>query len=222
MPSSYPSIASMIDPSLSSTLSHHLTGWIMPPLDGSHNINRILRFNYLHNSTKPLFVYANADEWLQYISWHSAVRATYRIAATLSDIRPSNSVVAICATVDSIMYWTYIYGILAAGHRPFPISPRNSAPIIAHLLKITNSSAIILDSDGALRKTAALALESLDESPQAIKVVLTARSFEQVFGDHNDPTIEEQPKFPMASDIDSEALILHSSGRFVKPLRSFT
>jgi acyl-CoA synthetase (AMP-forming)/AMP-acid ligase II len=219
---------SMVPPPQLPSFSESEHNWVVPPLDGSLNLPQILHFNYMNNGDKPLFAYANTDGSLRRISWRTAVCAAYGVAATLSKSQiPNNSVVAILAQMDFATYWAYVHGILVAGYQPFPVSPRNSAPIVAHLLKITGASAIITNADGGSHRVAMVALDELKETLHHSMLVLIARSFDEIF-DNNDQNIPNSNSAITQtfasleiSDLDAQALILHSSGRHAMQFSHF-
>jgi acyl-CoA synthetase (AMP-forming)/AMP-acid ligase II len=183
-------------------------GWKVPPLDGSLNLSQMLKFNYTNNGEKPLFVYSDSDGSLQHISWYRAVNATYRVAAALSHVRSPQCVIAIFSSMDTITYWAYIHGILAAGHRPFPIAPEDSAHILPQLLKASSASYIIIDAEGPFREVAKSALDILTQESGLVIDVLITQSFGWIFNDeHPSPVVESS-----SLDLDSQAMILHSSG----------
>jgi long-subunit acyl-CoA synthetase (AMP-forming) len=190
------------------------SGWKVPPLDGSLNMPQMLRFNYSHNANKPLFVYVDSDNSLQYVTWRSAVGASYGVASILSNIEvPLRSVVAIFSSMNTMTYWSYMHGIMAAGHQPFPIQVRNHAAAVSRLLKISNTKAIVIDAEGPLHTTAMSAIEEFNKTSSSPISVLTAQSFEQVMSDASTAPVIDEAK--MAADLDSTAMIMHSAGRFV-------
>jgi long-subunit acyl-CoA synthetase (AMP-forming) len=100
------------------------------------------------------------------------------VAALLSSIGiPSHFLIAIFSLMDSITYRSYMHGIMAAGHRPFPIQARNHGAAVARLLKISNTKAIVIDVEEPLHTTAMSAIEEFKKTSSSINVI-TAQLFE--------------------------------------------
>ena len=63
--------------------------------------------------------------------------------------------------VDSITYTTLTLAILRAGHVAFPLSTRNSASAVAHLVRTTGLSALFVSRDAGMGRLVEEALEIL-------------------------------------------------------------
>jgi acyl-coenzyme A synthetase/AMP-(fatty) acid ligase len=105
---------------------------------------------------------------------------------------------------------------MRAGHIPFPISPRNSAPILAHLMSKTSSKILLLSHDTGMRT---LAKEA--NLPEDVKII-DFPTFECLFPPFSSEQKLEKLLLPPLVDItmSDTALILHSSGStaFPKPI----
>ena len=55
-------------------------------------------------------------------------------------------------------------GIIRAGHTVFPISPRNSAPAVAHLLTKTGTQHVFVGPESALQDLAAMSLKLMKDA----------------------------------------------------------
>ena len=110
---------------------------------------------------------------------------------------------------DAITYSAVLLGILRAGHIAFLVSPRNSAAAVADLLNKTNCTHVLASQDPHMSRLVEEALAAIDGVIQH-----AMPEFEHLFSPEG-TTMEdafhdvlEMPEF----DLDSPALILHSSG----------
>ena len=95
-----------------------------------------------------------------------------------------------------------------AGHTPFPISIRNSAPAVAQLLRKTSTSLLLVSADSAMQRLAQETKNILAKEQYSIELVPlpTYADF------YNDADVGVVPRVP--ANHDSRALLLHSSGAF--------
>ncbi|KLO13762.1 acetyl-CoA synthetase-like protein [Schizopora paradoxa] len=185
-----------------------------PPLDGSLTLPEIYDWHADKSREHPLFVFPNADGGLRTILWPEAVRAIHRagqlVKSRLSaeDNRGGN-VIAILANADTITFFTFIVGIMRAGFIVFPISTRNSASAIAHLLTKTTVSHLLVGRENALQTLASDSLNLLSDRP----ITSTMPTFEDVYSTSDSFT----PLSPSKARLESPAIILHSSGSTAFP-----
>ena len=102
-------------------------------------------------------------------------------------------------------------GICRAGYTSFPISTRNSAVAVAHLLKQTSAGYIFVSGDEPIQnlaKTALDLLKGMDVMPPIMRLV---PSFEELYPKGDDPSFEYLPSMDVCWD--DPIIILHSSGR---------
>ncbi|KAF9556700.1 acetyl-CoA synthetase-like protein [Agrocybe pediades] len=138
-----------------------------PPLDGSLTLPEIFDWHLQYSSAHPLYVYRLQDGHIRTISWPEAVRAVYRgvgLVRKAMDWVPgmdTYQVVAILAPSEAISYSTFVMSIMRAGHTVFPISTKNSAPAVAHLINKAQVGHIFLGSDAAISELGAKALQIL-------------------------------------------------------------
>ncbi|KAF8196149.1 hypothetical protein BJ912DRAFT_846943 [Pholiota molesta] len=149
--------------------------FIPPLLDGSRDLLQIIAHNAQHNAPYPLFRYASANGAVETITWGGATKAfdvaarfvldsaTFKVAED-ADAPP---VVAILANLDSITYYALVVGIMKAGFTAFPISTRNSADGVAHLLAKTSSRLLFASADAAVARLAELLARSLKQTTKA-------------------------------------------------------
>lgn len=97
---------------------------------------------------------------------------------------------------------------MRAGFQAFPISPRNSAVAIAHLLKSTGSTYLFVSSDPAMQGLAKAALDAVGSEDTTSIKQLPMPVFSTLFDSDTGDLLP-----PMENvDLNQLAMILHSSG----------
>ncbi|KAJ3520636.1 hypothetical protein NM688_g9133 [Phlebia brevispora] len=193
-----------------------------PPMDGTLTGPEIYDWHMKYSVDHPLFVFADEQGNTRTINWPEAVRAVHRSGRIMQSLAKSIPVArptfAIHAASDTITYFTTIVGIMRAGYIVFPISPRNSAAAVAHLISRTSTSHALVGSEPALQELAAGALKILVDSEKAQPGMSNIPVFEDIFIDDHEETFEPLP--PYKPGWDDPALIMHSSGStdFPKPI----
>ncbi|KAJ3569819.1 hypothetical protein NP233_g4796 [Leucocoprinus birnbaumii] len=195
-----------------------------PPLDGSLTLPEIYDHHLFKSTKHPLFAYDD-DSGVHNITWGQAGQAIHTAARRLSSVVPPRDtrempVVAILAVIDQLSYFTLTAGIMRAGYRAFPISPRNSERGVANLLLKMKVEYLIVSKDEAMRRVAQGACDLVrEEQEQPLDVtLLDAPMFTELFSTQSG-NFEPLPALEKAS-VDDVALILHSSGStsFPKPI----
>ncbi|OJA19382.1 hypothetical protein AZE42_08273 [Rhizopogon vesiculosus] len=144
--------------------SHRPSPVNYPPLDGSLFLPELLEFNAQHNSDVTFFVYDTPDSSdLVSITHLDFYQACHRAA---QKIRPGRAgtgkdIVALLGNFDTLLFHTVFMGIIFAGLvvrgcfliscnekaliivKPFPMSPRNSAPAVINMMEKTNCHRLI-------------------------------------------------------------------------------
>ncbi|KAJ7626112.1 acetyl-CoA synthetase-like protein [Roridomyces roridus] len=118
---------------------------LVPPLDCSINASEILDFHLTHQNRGAAFSFGDAEGNLTDISRLEFMKASHRAAHLLRPRREGQEgqVVAIVAVSDVLVYQTLLVGCIVAGFVPFPISHRNSAAAVVHLLQSTGAHHIL-------------------------------------------------------------------------------
>ncbi|EIN14664.1 acetyl-CoA synthetase-like protein [Punctularia strigosozonata HHB-11173 SS5] len=176
-----------------------------------------------HNPDHTLFLYddpARDDPpHVRTISMHDAVRAMHKAAFLVSELvadprgppdassGPKPVIAVLAATVCTFV------GVLMTGHAIFPVSPRNSPVAIAHLLRKTGVTHLLIGREPAF--------QSLDLFPT--ERISEASSDTTSDSGYSSVDIEnaQYRRFPIPRlDLDRPAFILHSSGStaFPKPV----
>ena len=104
---------------------------------------------------------------------------------------------------DTITYFCSIVGLLRTGLAVFPISTRNSADAVRHLLAVTGAQYLLLSVEPMI---SSLAEDALENGPQV--TVIHMPVFEDLF------SLDQTEKYYPRGTRDPNALsiILHSSG----------
>ncbi|KAI5119742.1 hypothetical protein M0805_008672 [Coniferiporia weirii] len=195
-----------------------------PPLDGSLTIPGIYDWHLENTPDHPLFVYSDAQGHQHTITWPVAVKAIHRAAHVVhsrvgrdrgvDELHPP--VVAILSSTDTITYFTVLAGIFRAGLTAFPISPRNSPTAVAHLIRKTKVTHILVGHEQASRTLSDMTLELLNNDGEGKPRTSLMPSYEEIY-----TSDAEFKPFPLVKpDLDSIVLYLHSSGStaFPKPI----
>lgn len=111
---------------------------------------------------------------------------------------------------DTITYFTLMAVIIRAGHTAFPISPRNSAPAVAHLLTKTGTEHVFVGPESSLQDLAAASLKLMKDTGGSLPILESIPAFDSLFPKVSDDGFEPLPSF--RPDWDDPAVIMHSSG----------
>ncbi|EIW76878.1 acetyl-CoA synthetase-like protein [Coniophora puteana RWD-64-598 SS2] len=193
-----------------------------PPKDGSLNHPEVLEFNAKYNPDAPFFIFPRDVQGDNFVTiTHREFRdGCHRVAHALRPGRegPEGQVFSIIANSDSILYQTYVMGMILAGLVPYPMSPRNSAPAVVSMMTKVSSHHVLATPDVArtLIRDVKRELEVSTISDYPLHVVNAPELglvYPQLFAeDASGSPVEDYPtvaKRPALSDI---MLYLHSSG----------
>ena len=118
------------------------------------------------------------------------------------------SPVFVLSIADSISFYTFKVGLMYLGVTPFPISTRNSAVAVVHLVSKTGVKQMFVSGDPAMQRLAKEANEILAKDGLAFEV-LPMPLFEDIYGPSGDEDL-----VPMAHLYEEKkCIILHSSGQ---------
>ncbi|KAJ7910491.1 acetyl-CoA synthetase-like protein [Mycena leptocephala] len=196
------------------------------PFDHDLSIPELYKYHARNSPTHPVFMYSDLElGTTKFVTYHEAWLGICRAAAIVSgglseSGRGTNQqlVMAVLALSDTLSYIYLLIAIMSLGHTTFPMSPRNSAEVIAHLLKATRARRIFTNTEGpvnALAKQTAVLLAKegvqLDLLPMA--------QYEELMQEPDAPDATE--RLPERVQPDDIVLILHSSGTtaFPKPIK---
>ncbi|KAF8215565.1 acetyl-CoA synthetase-like protein [Mycena galopus ATCC 62051] len=117
----------------------------LPPLDCSLNLGQIIDLHIAQENRSPAYAFADEQGDMTEISHFEFARAAHRVAHIIRPQRrgPDGQVLAIVALTDVLIYQTIVAGCIIAGLVPFPISHRNSAAAIFHLVHNTDSHRLL-------------------------------------------------------------------------------
>ncbi|KAI0070275.1 acetyl-CoA synthetase-like protein [Panus rudis PR-1116 ss-1] len=201
------------------------TTFCQPPLDGTLTIPEIYDWHLVHSPHHPVLVYSDDNSEQKTICWSECVRAVHRAGHLVTALaekddarRPVRQVFAVISATDTITYFTLIEGIIRAGHVVFPISPRNSAQAVAHLLSKTDAGQVFVGPETSMKDLAAAALEILRDSGGRVPSVAGIPTFEDLYPMDSAENFEPLPSFK--PDWNDPVIYMHSSGStaFPKPI----
>ncbi|KAI0672433.1 acetyl-CoA synthetase-like protein [Trametes maxima] len=208
----------------------HVTTEFRAPLDlvdKGLTIPELYDVHAKSNPNYPLFVYHDGEQrqFITYAAANPAIdRAARYIASGLgprADVTNPNAklpIVAILANADTITYFCTVIGVLRAGCTAFLVSTRNGAAGVADMLRRTGASQLVMSRENTLRELARDALALLGEYKILIRDMPV---FEDLFPPAGIPAgnsaFEAHVELPKSYDIESWALILHSSGSTSHP-----
>ncbi|KAF9012818.1 acetyl-CoA synthetase-like protein [Hymenopellis radicata] len=200
----------------------------IPTLDGSLTLQDIYSWHLHHSPQHRIFVFARADGSVRTIRWAEAVAAIYRAARLFNTVitpgqRPPVVAIVANGSSDSISYFVTMMGLMCANIVFFPISTRNSALAIAHLVNEVGVSHVFVGHDPALhdlmqQATELLRTKYISTNPPT---ALAMPTFEELFKDDWQTCLDREGELPRAPmNPDATALYLHSSGStaFPKPI----
>ncbi|KAE9396384.1 acetyl-CoA synthetase-like protein [Gymnopus androsaceus JB14] len=212
--------------------------WTQPPLDTPITAWQLFDFHLKYSGNHPLFQYYNpANGELKTISWGKTVQAIHKRAQSIRDLAGGTTehrkVIGILAISDTITYSILCHSIIRTGHIPFPISPRLSPPMLAHLLEKTHPEYIFVSgiegkTMGVLQNLLQSAITLLDPTRDSTSQPYTDKmkdlpqivpmpSFQDLFQDSQPAKEEMESNETAPTNVDSVALILHSSGSTAFP-----
>nr|GAT44741.1 acetyl-CoA synthetase-like protein [Mycena chlorophos] len=192
------------------------------PLDDPEGLllPNVLHYHAKFNSDHPVFVYQDGVSGPKItLTWADAFRAFERVGRVMLrkiDGASPRTVVGVLAASDQITYLTTLGGLLLAGLVPFLISPRNSDAAIAHLLRSTECTHLLVnEADASTCKLAEAVQARMAEGRDGLTVsLLSLPSYEEIFRDDS-AVVTPLPKLKVADD--DVAAIMHSSGSSAFP-----
>ncbi|KAG9220336.1 hypothetical protein CCMSSC00406_0006601 [Pleurotus cornucopiae] len=190
----------------------------IPPLDGSLSVPELYDWHYCHQTEHPVFVFPGENDQQTIIRWPELVRAIHtgaRIVRGLMKPAGNSSVVAIFTTSETFTYFTMIAATFRAGFVPFLISHRNSAEALAFLFAETHIGHVLVDRGTELQEVLRGALRLMQQTYPRAKIPPYSEVplFEELF--RNEDSFRLLP--PYRPDMDTLAMILHSSGSTAYP-----
>ncbi|KDN35741.1 acetyl-CoA synthetase-like protein [Tilletiaria anomala UBC 951] len=179
-----------------------LRQFIVPP---SHlSIPEVFQFHASANKAHEFFRYH--QDRLRSITYEALDRAIDRAVDLLRQrVASRNITVAVLAVSDSISYVTTMLGFLRAGITPLFLSPRNSAIAVDRLLQQAETKYLMVSSDDAMQSLARAAIEKSGSVR-----LLPMFTFEELYT--SNPSTQNKDVADVTYELDSTALLLHSSG----------
>ncbi|THH29838.1 hypothetical protein EUX98_g4346 [Antrodiella citrinella] len=186
-------------PTVPNTQALNSTTFRLPPLDGSLMIPEVWDWHLKYSPNHPVFIYTDDDGKEKVLYWRDIVPEPL-------DSRPT---VSILAASDTITYYTLLAGIIRADCIAFPISPRNSAAAVAHLLTKTNGHLLLIGPENNHQQLAKDAFQIMKEAGTPIPRFHNAPIFEDLIKDKPDPHLKLLPRVRFRPE--DTSFIVHSS-----------
>ncbi|KAF8514478.1 hypothetical protein JB92DRAFT_2789445 [Gautieria morchelliformis] len=208
-----------------------------PPIDGTLTVDQLYDWHRVHSPRAAAFVFPKDNGLQTTLTWKALADGITKGAEIIQSSIPVSQgtnnqlqqrdpiVVGILATADVITYTTFIFSHIRLTHPstsgrpllPFPISPRNSAAAVAHLVHTTGVKYLWV-TEGPMR---AIAEEALGQGGLVNTMIMTFPSFAEMYSSIPDTILSASEKHDhaVAVSLDQPALIMHSSGStaFPKP-----
>ncbi|KAI0830379.1 acetyl-CoA synthetase-like protein [Trametes gibbosa] len=195
-------------------------------------VPELFEYHAKYSSEHPVFVYVD-DERREHALRFPEVYRGIRKAATISaghyqrmaeyyaqtqldKSEHDPPIIGILATADSISFYTLKVGLMYLGLTPFPISTRNSAIGVAHLVSKTDVRQMFVSADPAMQRLAHDAIELLRKDGRELDLI-PMPTFEDMYGPGGDEALVPMGKVSP----EKASIILHSSGStaFPKPIK---
>ncbi|KAJ6558269.1 acetyl-CoA synthetase-like protein [Mycena capillaripes] len=190
----------------------------LPPLDCSLNFGEIIDQHIVHKNRRTAYSFASEDGHITNVSHFEFARAADRVAHLLRPERcgPEGQVLAIVAQTDALIYQTIVAGCIKAGLVPFPISHRNSAAAVFHLLSNTGSHRLLTTkgSLGHLVDTVSADLSAMDPPYELSieEIPLLGQIYPHLGHETTRNAFRPYPSPATRTALDEIAMYLHSSG----------
>ncbi|KAI0632701.1 acetyl-CoA synthetase-like protein [Trametes polyzona] len=206
------------------------TTWTRPPFYGDDTIPQLYAFHAEKSPEHPVIVYDDekgAVRELRYKDVFPAIRKAAHFVNEHLNSRvashpwweslpsPVRSKMHSLSVLYNITLMTLLIGIMYLGHTAFPISVRNSAVAVAHLVLRMGVRDLLVSADAAMHRIAHEAQEELAKEGYTINLVHVP----QFHNLYNEDELASDIKMG-ATEPDKPAMILHSSGStsFPKPI----
>ncbi|RDX49617.1 acetyl-CoA synthetase-like protein [Lentinus brumalis] len=203
-----------------------------PDLDTNLTLPELFEHHAKHSPEHPVFVYADDEQQEHLIRFPEVYRgirkaatiasahyhrlADYYAQAQVGKSEDDPPIIGILATADSISFYTLKLGLMYLGLTPFPISTRNSAIAIAHLVTKTGVKQMFVSADPAMQRLAHETNELLAKDGKEFEL-LPMPTYEDMYGPGGDDALVPMGKVSP----NKTCIILHSSGStaFPKPIK---
>ncbi|KAF8215632.1 putative nonribosomal peptide synthetase [Mycena galopus ATCC 62051] len=186
----------------------------LPPLDCSLNLSQIIDLYLSHGKRSTAYSFTDEGGHRTDISHFEFARAAHRVAHLLRPQRrgPDGQVLAIVAQTDVLIYQTIVAGCIIAGLVPFPISHRNSAAAIIHLLNDTTSHRLLTTKGSLARLVETVSTDNASYELRIEEIPLLGQIYPHLGHETSEAAFTPYPNPSVRIALDDVALYLHSSG----------
>lgn len=117
---------------------------------------------------------------------------------------------------DTITSFTVLLAIIRAGYVCFPISVRNSANAVAHLIAKTGVDLLIVGPETSYQQLATSTMKLLADTGKIIPQLAIMPVYQDIYGRNTDAVHDPLP--PLQTEMADIALYMHSSGESPHPV----
>ncbi|KAI8996240.1 acetyl-CoA synthetase-like protein [Trametes punicea] len=201
------------------------TTWRAPPFNGPMTVPELYAFHARESPEHPVYVFDDDQGEVQTLRYKDVFRGARKAASIVSrHVPPTRTataegtkgpVVGILAIADPITLMTLCIGVMYLGYTVFPLSVRNSAPAIVHLVRRTSLRHLFVSQDPSMQRLAHEAKDLLAAEDYEVEI-LPLPEFQHLYNEREDGLDIEMG--PLSEE--GTCLILHSSGStsFPKPI----
>ncbi|KAI0314061.1 acetyl-CoA synthetase-like protein [Amylostereum chailletii] len=202
------------------------------PFEHGLSIPGLYKYHAIHSPNHPVFTYSDpvdgsSHDIVYSEAWKDIGVVANRVSDDYSNADPlyarrgkdigHRPVIGVLAVSDSIGYIYLELAIMSLGFTAFPLSPRNSAAVTAHLLEKTGVVQLFVSGDLAMQTLAQDAVKILADKGLEVQLLPMVKYADLKRNTDND-NVGDAKMVDIADD--HVTLILHSSGTtaFPKPI----
>ncbi|KAJ7149428.1 hypothetical protein C8R43DRAFT_1128428 [Mycena crocata] len=190
-------------------------------LSGNLALPLLWDFHQENSGSHPLFIYSESDGTTTNLLWSQGLGAMRKTASFLKPHLRCNSasrhdgpvVVGILSFRDVPTSWAIITAVLRLGATAFLISPTNTPTTLATLLKDSKCDVVVTSGEEPIEYLVQTAQSLMDGDFRP--AVIRGPSYHDLY--LSDMHSIEPSELPAVIEIDSPALIMHSSGSSGSP-----
>ncbi|KAL7277648.1 hypothetical protein ACG7TL_008575 [Trametes sanguinea] len=202
-----------------------------PSLNHGLSLAGLYKYHAKNSPNHAAWAYAEPDtRVLRDITYAEAWDKIERVATTVSrnmtslpaqqsqEFGKKRPVIGVLALSDTLSYMYLIIAIISLGYTAFPLSPRNSAAVTAHLLESTGVVQLYASKDAGMQTLAREAIEIL------AKKGISVETIPMITPEDHESAISALPAadVPVHIEDDDVTIILHSSGQIFMAERSLS
>ncbi|KAJ7439943.1 amp-CoA ligase [Mycena latifolia] len=187
---------------------------VLPPLDCSLKLSEIIDIHIAHKNSGTFHTFADDTGHITEISRFEFCRAAHLLRPKRHG--PEGEVMAIVALTDGLLYQALVAGCIKECMIPFPISHRNSAVGVLHLLSSTRSHRLLTTKGFLAHLVDTVGAElSVQKPPYELEIEeipLLGQIYPHLGHETTEHAFVPYPDPATRTSLDDVALYLHPSG----------